>query len=72
MASGPITSWQIDGETVETVADFIFLGSKITADGDCSHEIKRCSLLGKKVMNNLDSILKRRDITLLTKLWFFQ
>ena len=67
MASGPITSWQIDGETVETVADFIFLGSKITADGDCSHEIKRRLLLGRKVMNNLDSILKSRDITLPTK-----
>ena len=67
MASGPITSWQIDGKTVETVADFIFLGSKITADGDCSHEIKRCSLLGRKVMTNLDSILKSRDITLPTK-----
>ena len=67
MASGPITSWQIGGETVETVADFIFLGSKITADGDCSHEIKRCLLLGKKVMTNLDSILKSRDITLPTK-----
>ena len=67
MASGPITSWQIDGETVETVADFIFLGSKITADGDCSHEIKRHLLLGKKVMTNLDSILKSRDIILLTK-----
>ena len=67
MASGPITSWQIYGETVETVADFIFLGSKITADGDCSHEIKRCSLLGKKVMTNLDSILKSRDIILSTK-----
>ena len=65
MASGPITSWQIDGETVETVADFIFLGSKITADGDCSHEIKKRLLLGKKVMTNLDSILKSRDITLL-------
>ena len=64
MASGPITSWQIDGETVEIVPDFIFLGSKITADGDCSHEIKRCLLLGMKVMNNLDSILKRKDITL--------
>ena len=64
MASGPITSWQIDGETMETVADFIFLGSKITADGDCSHEIKRCLLLGRKVMTNLDSILKSRDITL--------
>ena len=63
MASGPITSWQIDGETVETVADLIFLGSKITADGDCSHEIKRHLLLGRKVMTNLDSILKRRDIT---------
>ena len=67
MASSPITSWQIDEETVETVADFIFLGSKITADGDCSHEIKRCFLLGRKVMTNLDSILKSRDITLLTK-----
>ena len=69
MASGPITSWQIDGETVETVSDFIFLGSKITADGDCGHEIKRGLLLGRKVMTNLglDSIFKRRDITLLTK-----
>uniref|UniRef100_A0A4W2CA38 Reverse transcriptase domain-containing protein n=1 Tax=Bos indicus x Bos taurus TaxID=30522 RepID=A0A4W2CA38_BOBOX len=67
MASGPITSWQIDGETVDTVADFIFLGSKITADGDCSHEIKRHLLLGRKVMTNLDSILKSRDITLPTK-----
>ena len=67
MASGPITSWEIDGETVETVADFIFLGSKITADGDCSHEIKRCLLLGRKAMINLDSILKSRDITLSTK-----
>ena len=67
MASGSITSWQIDGETVETVADFIFLGSKITADSDCSHEIKRHLLLGRKAMPNLDSILKRRDITLLTK-----
>ena len=66
MASGPITSWQIDGETVETVADFIFLGSKITADGDCSHEIKRCLLFGRKVMTHLDSILKSRDITLST------
>ena len=66
MASGPITSWQIDGETVETVADFIFLGSKITTDGDCSHEIKRCLLLGRKVMTNLDSVLKSRDITLPT------
>ena len=64
MASGPITSWQIDGETVETVLDFIFWGSKITADGDCSHEIKRCLLLGRKVMTNLDSIFKSRDITL--------
>ena len=64
IASGPIASWQIDGETVETVADFIFWGSKITADGDCSHEIKRCLLLGRKVMINLDSILKSRDITL--------
>ena len=68
MASGPITSWQIDGETVETVADFIFLGSKITADGDCSHEIKRHLLLGRKVTTNLDSILKSRDITLPTKI----
>ena len=67
MASGPITSWQIDGERVEIVADFIFLGSKITADGDCSNEIKRCILLGRKVMTNLDSILKSRDITLPTK-----
>ena len=67
MASGPITSWEIDGETVETVADFIFLGSKITADGDCSHEIKRRLLLGRKVMTNLDIILKSRDITLPTK-----
>ena len=67
MASGRIISWQIDGETVETVADFIFLGSKITADGDCSHEIKRSLLLGRKVMTNLDSILKSRDITLSTK-----
>ena len=67
MTSNPITSWQIDGETVGTVADFIFLGSKITADGDCSHEIKRCLLLGRKVMTNLDSILKSRDITLSTK-----
>ena len=64
MASGPITSWQIDGETVETVRDFIFLGSKITADSDCSHEIKTCLLLGRKAMANLDSILKSRDITL--------
>ena len=67
MASGPITSWQIDEETVETVADFILGGSKITADLDCSHEIKRCLLLGRKVMTNIDSILKSRDITLLTK-----
>ena len=67
MASGPITSWEIDGETVETVSDFIFLGSKITADGDCSHEIKRCLLLGRKVLTNLDSMLKSRDITLPTK-----
>ena len=67
MASGPITSWQIDGETLETVSDFIFLGSKITANGDCSHEIKRHLLLGRKVMTNLESILKNRDITLLTK-----
>ena len=67
MESGPITLWEIDGETVETVSDFIFLGSKITADGDCCHEIKRCLLLGRKVMTNLDSILKSRDITLPTK-----
>ena len=67
MASGPITSWQIEGETVETVSDFIFLGFRITADGDCSHEIKRCLLLRRKVMTNLDSILKNRDITLPTK-----
>ena len=67
MASSPITSWEIDGETVETVSDFIFLGSKITADDDCSHEIKRRLLLGRKVMTNLDSIFKSRDITLLTK-----
>ena len=77
MASGPITSQQIVGETVETVADFIFLGSKITADGDCSHEIKRHLLLGRKAMTNLESIIKSRDITLptkahLVKLWFFQ
>ena len=68
MASGPITSWQIDGETVQAMADFIFLGSKITADGDCSHEIKRCLLLGRKVMTNLDSIFKSRDTTLSTKI----
>ena len=67
LASGPVTSWQIDGKTVEPVADFIFGGSKITADGDCSHEIKRCLLLGRKVMSNLDSIVKSRDITLSTK-----
>ena len=67
MASGPITSWEIDGETMETVTDFIFLGSKITANGDCSHEIKRCLLLGRKPMTNLDSILESRDITLPTK-----
>ena len=67
MASGPITSWEIDGETVETVSDFIFLGSKITVDGDCSHEIKRPLLLGRKIMTNLDSILKNRDVTLPTK-----
>ena len=77
MASGPITSWEIDGETVETVSDFNFLGSKITADGDFSHEIKRRLLLGRKVMTNLDGILKSRDVTLptkvrLVKLWFFQ
>ena len=69
MVSGPITSWQIDGETMETVTDFIFLGSKITADGDCSHEIKRRLVLGSKVMTNLDSILKSRDITLPTKVY---
>ena len=67
MTSGPITSWQIDRETMKTVADFIFLGSKITADGDCSHEIQRCLLLGRKAMTNLDSVLKSRDITLPTK-----
>jgi len=67
MASGPTTSWQVDGEKMETVTDFIFLGSKITADGDCSHEIKRCLLLGRKSMTNLDSILKSRDITIPTK-----
>ena len=72
MASGPITSWQIDGETVETVADFIFLGSKIAADGDCSHEIKRRLLLGRKVMTNLGSIFKSRDITLSTKVRLVQ
>ena len=78
MASGPITSWQIDGETVETVADFIFGGSKITADGECSHEIKRCLLLGSKVMTNLDSILKKQRHLLCqqrsvsSRLWFFQ
>ena len=69
MASGPITSWERDGETVETVSDFIFGGSKFTADGDCSHEIKRCLLLGRKVMTNLDNILKSRDITLPTKVY---
>ena len=67
MASGPITSWEIDGETVETMSDFIFLGSKITADNDCSHQIKRCLLLGRKVMTDLDGILKSRDVTLPTK-----
>ena len=67
MATGPITSWEIDGETVETVSDFIFLGSKITADGDCNHDFKRCLLLGRKVMTNLDSIFKSRDISLVTK-----
>ena len=77
MASGPITSWQIDGESMDTVTDFIFLGSKITADGDYSHEIKRHLLLGRKYLTNLESVLKSRDITLLTKvhivnLWFFQ
>ena len=71
IASGPITSWQVDGETQETVADFIFLGSKITADGDYSHEIKRCLLLGRKVMTNVDNILKGRDITLPVKAMFF-
>ena len=69
VAFSPITSWQIDGETVETVADFIFLDSKISADGDCSHEIKRCLLLGRKIMTNVDSILKSRGITLATKVW---
>ena len=69
MASGPITSWEIDGEPMETVRDFIFLGSKITADGDCSHEIKWCLLLGRKAMTNLDSVLKSRDITLLRKVY---
>ena len=77
MASGPISSWQIDGETMETVTDFIFLGSKITADGDCSHEIKRYLLLGRKVMTNLDSMFKSRDVacqqrSIQSKLWFFQ
>ena len=72
MACGPITSWQIDGQTMETVTDFIFLGAKITADGDCSHEIKRCLLLGRKAMTNLDSILKSRGITLLTKVHYSQ
>ena len=72
MASGLITSWQIDGETMETVTDFTLGGSKISADGDCSHEIKRCLLLGRKVMTNLDSILKSRDITLLTKVCLFK
>ena len=73
MPAGPITSWQVDGKKVETVTDFIFLGSKITVEGDCSHEIKlRCLILGRKAMKNLDSVLKSRDITLLTKLWFFQ
>ena len=77
MTSSPITSWQIDGETMETVTDFLFLGYKITADGDCSHEIKRCLLLGRKVITNLDSILKSRDIILVTmvylaKIMFFQ
>ena len=72
MASGPITSWQISGETLETVRDFIFLGSKITVDGDCSHEIKRCLLFGRKAMTNLDSILKSREISLLTKVRLFK
>ena len=77
MASGPIISWQIDGEAMETVTDFIFLGSSITADGDCSHEIKRCLLLGRKVMTNLESLLKSKDVisqqrSMSSKLWFFQ
>ena len=72
MASGPITLWQINGEKVETVTDFIFLDSKITADGDCSHKIKRCFLLGRKAMKNLDSVLKSRDNTLLTKVHIFK
>ena len=72
MASGPITSWQVDGEAMEIVKDFIFSGSKITAEGKCSHEIKRCLLLGRKAMINLDSVLKSRNITLPTNLWFFQ
>ena len=72
MASGPVTSWQIDGETMETVADFLFLGSEITADVNCSHEIKRCLLLRRKAMTNLDSVLKSRDITLLTKVHIVQ
>ena len=72
MVSGPVTSWQIDRETMERVTDFIFLDSKFTVDGDCSHEIKRQLLLGRKAMTNLDSILKSRDITLLTKPWFFE
>ena len=72
MASSPITSWQTDGITMETVRDFIFLGSKITADGDCSHKNKRCLLLGRKAMTNIDSVLKSRDNTLQSKLWFFQ
>ena len=72
MASGPLTSWQIEGENVETVTDFIFLGSKITADGHCGHEIKRCLLLGRKAMTKLDSLLKSRNISLLARFWFFQ
>ena len=72
MVSGPITLWQIDGEKMETVTDFIFLGSKLTVDGDCRHEIKRCFLLGRKAMTNLDSVLKNRDITLLTKVHIFK
>ena len=72
MTSRPITSWQIDGETMKTMSDFIFLGSKITSDGDCSHEIKRCLLLGRKVMTNLDSMLKSRDITLPTKVYLLK
>ena len=72
MASGPITSWEIDGETIKTVTDFILGGSKITTDAECGHEIKRCLLFGRKIMTNLDSIFKSRDITLQSKPWFFQ